>query len=160
MLSTGLSNLDLGAKGLWFPLVVIIALLLTLILIPKTRINRIELYIIFCIIGFATWVADSFILRVFDIIDLGSPVKPGLGDILSYTFIPSSLGCLFLCFLDRKNIWKLSLLFTIISFAIELGMELSGYMKVKGLFNVFSVFFYFIMYRFALPFHLRLIRRR
>ncbi|MEK5101169.1 hypothetical protein MKX83_04155 [Cytobacillus sp. FSL M8-0252] len=103
MLSTALSNLDLGAKGLWFPIIVVVALLFILNLMPKKRINRTELYIIFCIVGFATWIMDAFILRVFDLVDLGSPKKLGLGDILSFTFIPSSLACIFLNFSNKKT---------------------------------------------------------
>ncbi|MGG0889723.1 hypothetical protein [Cytobacillus horneckiae] len=160
MLSTALSNLDLGAKGLWFPIMISIALLVTLLLIPKRRINWVEIYIIFCIVGFATWFTDAFILRVFDLIDLGSPKKPGIGDIFSFTFIPSSLACIFLSFLDTKNKWKLVILFTFISFAIELGMEYSGYMTVKGWFNFLSVLFYFFVFVFILPYNLKLIRRR
>ncbi|MDQ0185246.1 hypothetical protein MKX78_03790 [Cytobacillus sp. FSL R5-0569] len=160
MLSTALSNLDLGAKGLWFPIIVVVALLFILNLMPKKRINRTELYIIFCIVGFATWIMDAFILRVFDLVDLGSPKKLGLGDILSFTFIPSSLACIFLNFSNKKNKWSLVIFFTLISFGIEIGIEYFGYMIEKGWFNFFSILFYFIVYGFVLPYQLRIIRRR
>ncbi|MDQ0270110.1 hypothetical protein [Cytobacillus purgationiresistens] len=160
MLSTALSNLDLGAKGLWFPIIVSIILFVTLLLIPKKRISWVELFIIFCIVGFATWISDAFILRIFDLIDLGSPDKPGIGDIISYTFIPTSLACLFLCFLDMKNRWKLVIIFTFLSFIIELGMEFSGYMKTKDWIKFTTPLFHLFVYGFILPYILKLIRRR
>ncbi|WP_080848221.1 hypothetical protein [Cytobacillus gottheilii] len=160
MFSTALDNLDLGAKGLWFPIIVSIALFLTLCFIPKKKINIVEIYIIFCIVAFVTWLSDGIVLRVFDLIDLGAPDKPGLGDILSYTFIPPSLACIFLCYLDSRNKWIFVILFSAISFLIELGMEFSGYMDTNHWFKYVSLIFYIITFAFLLPLQLKIIRQR
>lgn len=53
--------------------------------------------------GFVTWFCDGLLARGFDLFDIGDPKKAGLGDILSYTFIPTSLAILYLNFLTKNN---------------------------------------------------------
>jgi hypothetical protein len=91
-------------------------------------------------------------------IDLGDPKITGLGDIVSYTFIPPSLSILFLAYLTTKNKWVLSLLFCAGSLLIEYGMIKSGYMRLNGWFFVYSIVIYFIIYAFVLPWHLKFIK--
>lgn len=89
-----IDNLDLSSKGLWFPVTVSIVLVLSVLIIPK-KISWRDIYITFGVVGFATWLSDGILARAFDLFDIGNPKKAGLGDILSYTLIPTSLSILF-----------------------------------------------------------------
>ncbi|WP_445487428.1 hypothetical protein [Niallia sp. 03133] len=87
-----IDHLDLHAKGLWFPLVISTLLVIMVLFIPKKKINWKDIYIIFGIIGFATWVCEGLIGRVFDLLDLGDPKKNGArGNRQLYLY--SSLPC-------------------------------------------------------------------
>ncbi|ALC81747.1 MULTISPECIES: hypothetical protein [Bacillus] len=153
-----LDKLDLTSKGLWFPIVVTILLFITVLIVPKKHITWREVYITFGILGFATWLSDTLVARVFDLIHLGNPKEAGIGDILSYTFIPTSLGVLFFNFFTKKNKWKLTIFFTVLSLLVDIGMQLSGYMAYNGWNLIYSIIFYLFAFRFLLPFHIRLIR--
>lgn len=106
-----------------------------------------------------TWISDAILGRVLDLLDLGNPHKTGLGEILSYTFIPSCLAIIFLNYLTESNKWKLTILFTCISTIIDLGMQYSGYMIFHGWSMFYSIIVFLITYQFILPLHLRFIRR-
>ena len=153
-----LHNLDLGAEGLWFPLTISIILVLLVLLLPKKNISWREIYITFGIVGLATWISDAIIARALDLIDLGDPNKGGIGDILSYTFIPTSLAILFLNYYTKENKWKLSILFSVISFLIEVGMVYFGYMKYTGWSMVISFVVFISAFAFLLPLHLKIIK--
>lgn len=153
-----IKSLDLGAKGLWFPVTVSILLALTVLFISKKNISWREIYMTFGIVGFVTWISDALIARSLDLIDLGDHNTAGLGDILSYTFIPTSLSILFLNFLTKENKWKLSILFTVLSFLVEVGMFYTGYLKYSGWNWAISLIVFLIAFSFLLPIHLKIIR--
>lgn len=153
-----IENLDLGAKGLWFPVTVSILLVLIVLFIPKKNINWREIYITFGVVGFATWFTDGLVAREFDLFDVGAPAKAGLGDILSYTFIPSSLAILFLNYFTRNNKWKLTIFFTLLASLVEYGMIYFGYMKYKGWHWSVSIIVFLIVFGFLLPLHIKFIR--
>lgn len=155
-----IDQLDLGAKGFWYPTTVSILLVLTVIFIPKKRITWRDIYITFGVVGFATWISDAFITRTFNWLDLGNPDKSGLGEILCYTFIPTSLSVLYLNYLTASNKWKMAIIFTILSSLVELGMIYSGYMKYNGWHWGFSIIAFLIIYGFVLPIHMRIIKHR
>ena len=152
-----IENLDLSSQGLWFPVAVSIFLALTVLFIPK-KISWREIYITFGVVGFATWLSDGILARAIDLFDIGDPKKAGLGDILSYTFIPTSLSILFLNFLTRKNKWILTSLFTLVAFLIQFGMVNFGYMTFKGWSGYISIIVYLLAFGFLLPLHLKIIR--
>ena len=154
-----LANLDLGAKGLWFPVTASILFALTVLMIPKKNISWREIYITFGVVGFITWFSDGLIARELDLFDIGDPKKAGIGDLLSYTFIPSSLAILFLNYLAPNNKWKLTFCFTLIALLIEFGMVYVGYMKYKGWNWYVSIIVFLIAFGFLLPMHIKLIRK-
>lgn len=158
-MDTFLHNLDLGAKGLWFPVTISIVLVLTALFIPKKKISWIEMYTTFGIVGLFTWITDGIIARGFDLIDLGDPNTGGIGEILSYTFIPTSLSILFINYFTKKNKWKLTILFTILSFLIETGMLYFGYMEYSGWNRFISFIVFIIAFYFLVPLHIKIIRR-
>ncbi|WP_431804670.1 hypothetical protein [Halobacillus andaensis] len=153
-----LDSLDLEAMGLWFPVTVSILLALTVIITPKKNISWRETYITFGVVAFVTWFSDSMIARGFDLFDLGDPKKTGLGDLLSYTFIPSSLAILYLNYLKKNNKWKLTIIFTFLSIIITFGMVYSGFMEWKGWNWIISITVYLFAFGFALPAHIKFIR--
>jgi hypothetical protein len=154
-----IKNLDLGAKGVWFPVAASVLFAITALIIPKKNISWKEIYITFGVVGFVTWFSDGLLARGFDLFDVGGPRKAGLGDILSYTFIPTSLAILYLNFLTKNNKWKLTFCFTIISLLIEFGMVYVGYMKFKGWNWLISIIVFLIAFDIILPIHIRFIRK-
>ncbi|MDQ0298254.1 hypothetical protein J2S78_000662 [Salibacterium salarium] len=155
-----IESLDLGAKGLWFPVTVCALFALTVIIIPKKNISWREIYITFGVVAFSTWFSDSILARGFDLFDLGDAKKSGLGDILSYTFIPSSLAILYLNYLTQNNKWKLTTIFTLISLIITFGMVYFGYMKWKEWNWFISIIVFLFAFGFALPTHIKFIRNK
>lgn len=153
-----IDHLDLGAKGLWFPVIISILLTTTVLFIRKKNITWREIYITFGVVGFATWFSDAMFARVIDVFDIGHPKKAGLGDILSYTFIPTSLAILYLNYLTKKNKWKLTIIFILLSMLIEFGMIHSGYMKYKGWHWSISIIAFVLAFGFLLPKHISIIR--
>ncbi|MCE4051479.1 MULTISPECIES: hypothetical protein [Bacillaceae] len=151
-----IDNLDLSSKGLWFPVTVSIVLVLSVLIIPK-KISWRDIYITFGVVGFATWLSDGILARAFDLFDIGNPKKAGLGDILSYTLIPTSLSILFLNFLHSKNKWMLTSWFTLAAFLIQFGMVQLGYMTFKGWNGYISIIVYVFAFGFLLPWHLKFI---
>ena len=158
MLEQAIQHLDLSAHGLWFPITVSLCLFILALVLFKRQLTWRDFYITFSAVGFVGWLCDVIITRVFNVIDLGDPKVTGLGDILSYTFIPPSLSILFLTYLTAKNKWVLSLLFCAGSLLIEYGMIKSGYMHLNGWFFIYSIAVYFLVYAFVLPWHIAFIK--
>ncbi|MEW4306992.1 hypothetical protein [Rossellomorea marisflavi] len=154
-------RLDFGAEGLWFPLTVSLILALCMLIQPKRLISWVELYITFGVIGLAAWLSDVLVMRVLDWVDLGDAKITGIGEVLSYTLVPTSLAILYLNLTPYENRWRNSIVFTLLSFLIQAGMEYFGYMKVVSpLILYISPIFYLIVFRFILPIHLRIIRKQ
>ncbi|ULT59526.1 hypothetical protein L1999_13795 [Neobacillus drentensis] len=155
-----LSNLDLGANGLWFPVTASILFALAVLIIPKKIISWREIYITFGVVGFITWFSDGLIARQLDLFDIGDPKKAGIGDLMSYTFIPSSLAILYLNYFTHRNRWKLTICFTFIALLIEFWMVYVGYMKYKGWNWYISTIVFLIAFGFLLPMHIKFIRKQ
>ncbi|API93580.1 hypothetical protein J32TS6_09880 [Virgibacillus pantothenticus] len=151
-------NLDLHSKGIWFPITISIVLALIMLFVPKKHITWKELYAMFGIIAFITWVSDAIIGRTLDLIDLGNPKTAGLAEILVYTFVPSSLSILFSNYYTSKNKWLLVLIFTIIASVIEWIMVQLGYLKYKGWNPLISITVYIIAFGFLIPAHIKMLR--
>ena len=158
MLEQAIQHLDLSAHGLWFPITVSLCLFILALVLFKRQLTWLDFYITFSVVGFVGWLCDVIITRVFNVIDLGDSKVTGLGDILSYTFIPPSLSVLFLTYLTAKNKWVLSLLFCAGSLLIEYGMIKSGYMHLNGWFFIYSIVVYLLVYAFVLPWHIAFIK--
>ncbi|WP_347318643.1 hypothetical protein [Rossellomorea sp. RS05] len=154
-------RLDFGAEGLWFPLTVSLILALCMLIQPKRLISWVELYITFGVVGLAAWLSDVLVMRVLDWVDLGDAKITGIGEVLSYTLVPTSLAILYLNLTPYEKRWRHSILFTLLSFLIQAGMEYVGYVKVVSpLILYISPIFYLIVFRFILPIHLRIIRKQ
>lgn len=153
-----MENLDLNAKGLWLPVTLAIFLLLYALFMPKKEISWRELYITIGVVGFLTWIADSIFARSFNLVDFGDPKITGLGEFLTYTFVPSSLSVIYLNYLNKSNKWKLAVIFTVISFLIEWAVAKVGYMKLTHWNHLFSIPIFFIVYSYILPLHCKIIK--
>lgn len=154
-----IKNLDLGAKGLWLPVSLGIIILLYALLMPKKEISWRELYITIGVVGFVTWIADSIFAKYLDLVDFGNPKIVGLGEFITYNFVPSSISVIYLNHLNIKNKWKLAIIFTVLSFLIEWAVVKVGYMKLTHWNHLFSIPIFFLVYSYILPLHLRIIRR-
>lgn len=104
--------MDLGAKGLWMPITLAIILLLFVLIMPKNKITWREIYVTIGVIGLATWVADNIFAGYLNLVDFGHPRYSGIGELLTYSFVPSSLAVIYLNYLNKNNKWKLVILFT------------------------------------------------
>lgn len=154
-----IENLDLTAKGVWFPIVVGIISLLFMLFMPK-RLSWQEIYLTFGVVGFVTLVIDVIVMSTWlDLFDLGSkPHIEGIGDLISLAIIPSCMAVIFLNFLIPEKKGMYVALFTLISFIFEWTLVEAGYMKLEGWNTWWSIPVYLIVYRFWLPWQLDLIR--
>jgi hypothetical protein len=83
-------NLDLEAKGLWFPVVVGIVALFSIVLMPKRNINWRGIYLTFGVVGYVALLLDIIVVgQYFDVFDLGNQTKEGIGDVMTYAVIGS-----------------------------------------------------------------------
>ncbi|OHR69749.1 hypothetical protein HMPREF3291_00375 [Bacillus sp. HMSC76G11] len=151
-----LKDLDLLAKGVWYPITVSIITILFMLFMPK-RISWRDIYITFGVGGYLTWMIDSGMNQI-DIFHLADPQKVGVGDVISYGIIPSALAVIYLNYLKFDSKWWLVILFTGLSFFLEWGMVQSGYMKLNGWHTWWSIPVYLIVYGLWLPWHLKFIR--
>ncbi|MED3729587.1 hypothetical protein [Priestia filamentosa] len=155
-----IQNLDLSARGTWFPTSVGLLLLVFSLFMPKRRINWLEFYITFGIVGYVAWISDTVVGRMLDWADLGDPKITGLGEFASYSFIPSSLSVIYLNYVKKTNKWILVILFTLLSTLIEWIMMQTGYLKIKNWgFFVFSIIVYLIVFGLILPIHIKVIKK-
>ncbi len=152
-------NLDLTSKGVWFPIVLGIISTVYLIFMPK-RLSWREIYFIYGVSAFVAITLDVIILgSQIDLFDLGSPDTEGIGDLFSYGLVAPSFAIIFLNYLKPDKIWLYVIGFTLLSFSFEWLLVQLGYMKLKGWNTVWSIFVYILVYRYWLPWQLRLLRK-
>ncbi|MCL1630532.1 hypothetical protein M3N64_01010 [Sporolactobacillus sp. CPB3-1] len=157
-MSAIVKNMDLSARGLWFPITLTLSLLVLVLFMKKKQLTWREIYLTYGSIGFLTWVIDTLTGNILDLYDVGHAGITGIGDFLSFSFVPSSLAVIFLNFRTEKNKGFMILLFTAISMIIYWGVRASGYFKDKG-WNIFLALAVFIIaYWLIIPLHLRLMR--
>lgn len=155
-----IQNLDLSTRGVWFPTLVGLLLLFFALFMPKRRINWLEFYITFGVVGYVAWISDTVVGGMLDLVDLGDPKITGLGEFASYSFIPSSLSVIYLNYAKKTNKWTLVLLFTLVSTLIEWIMIQIGYLKIKnGGFFIFSIIAYLGVFGVILPLHIKVIKK-
>ncbi|MGW9165518.1 hypothetical protein ACWGPZ_29820, partial [Priestia megaterium] len=143
-----------------FPISVGVFLLFFSLFMPKRRINWLEFYITFGVVGYVAWISDTIVGRMLDLVDLGHPELTGLGEFVSYSFIPSSLSVIYLNYVKTRNKWLLVLLFSLLSTLIEWGMIQIGYLKMKNWgFFIFSIIAYLIVFGLILPIHIKVIKK-
>jgi len=153
-----IKSLDLNAKGLWLPVSLAIIIFLCALLMPKKKINWREFYITIGVVGFLTWIADGIFARYLDLVDFGDPNITGIGEFISYSFVPSSLAVIYLNYLSLENKWKLVIIFTLISVLIEWSVEQVDYMKLIHWNHLYSIPIYLLIYSYILPLHFRIIK--
>lgn len=151
--------MDLNAKGVWMPITLAIILLLFVLIMPKKEITWREIYVTIGVIGLTTWIADNIFAGYLNLVDFGHPRYSGIGELLTYSFVPSSLAVIYLNYLNKNNKWKLVILFTILSFIIEWSVAKAGYMKLTDWNHLYSIPIFFLVYRYFLPLHARIINK-
>lgn len=153
-----LKAMDLGAKGLWLPITLAIILLLFVLIMPKKEISWRGIYVTIGVIGLTTWIADNIFAGFLDLVDFGHPRYSGIGELLTYSFVPSSLAVIYLNYLGKDNKWKLVITFTLLSFMIEWSVAQVGYMKLTHWNHLYSLPIFFIVYSYVLPLHAKIIK--
>ena len=158
MMSKFYKNIDLSAKGVWFPIISGIAVLIFVVFMPK-RLKKKEIYFTFGVVGYVALILDVFVFATaFDLFDLGSPNIVGLGDIMSYGIISPCIALIFLNFYKQENKWIYVLIFTVISFLYEIILVNLGYMNLHCWNSLFSIPVHIISFGFWFPLHLKLMR--
>ncbi|MCI1856680.1 MAG: hypothetical protein LKI80_00835 [Sporolactobacillus sp.] len=151
-------NLDLSSQGVWFPIVTSCALVLFALLMKKRYLSWKEIYLTYGVVGFVAWIADTLVGNIFDLYNSGKPDVTGLGDFLSFAFIPSSLAVIYLNFRTERNKWRLSALFCLISLVIYWVNRWVGYFKDRGWNSFYALLVFAIVYMILLPLHKRVMR--
>ena len=154
-----IKNLDLHAKGVWCPIIWTLILVSYVLIMRKKNLNWLQIYCTIGIISMLAWVSNSIFGVFLDWVDFGNPAATGFAEMLTYTFIPSSLAVIFLNKFKNENRLKRTILFVILSLFIEWTCNASGYMVYKHWSIFFSVPVYFVIYYIALPIHYYLIRQ-
>ena len=153
-------NLDLSAKGIWFPIILGIIVLIFMLFMPK-RLTWREIYLTFGVGAFISSISDIVIVgAILDLFNLGNPIKYGLGDLMSYAVIAPCYAVIFLNYYKPEKKWLYVLLFTLISVVSEWILVQVGYMKLKGWQTWWSIPVYLVVFGFWLPWHLNLIRMK
>lgn len=112
-------NLDLSAKGIWFPIFLGIISLLYMLFMPK-HISWKVIYLTFCVGGFMAILLDVIIMSGWiDVFDLGQAKVPGLGDLISYSVIAPCYAVIFLNYYQPERKWILVVLFTLLPFYLS-----------------------------------------
>lgn len=153
-----IKNLDIYAKGIWCPIAWTVFLVLIVLIMPKEKMNWLQIYITYGVIGLITWISNSIFGVFFDLVDFGDASVTGLAEMLTYTFIPSSLAVIFMNMYSKEKKAVLTVLFLVVSLFIEWTCHVSGFMEYKKWSLLFSVPIYFVIYYFFLPFHYHLFR--
>ncbi|NPV92169.1 MAG: hypothetical protein HPY50_15485 [Firmicutes bacterium] len=154
-----IQGLDLGAQGVWFPIVIGVIALLFVVLMPKKRLNWMGIYLTFGVVGYVTIMLDIFILGQYvDLFDIGDPFLEGIGDLFTYTIIPPCLAVIFLNYFDRLQKWWYVAFFMAVSFSYEWVLTRLGFMVLKGWQNWYSIPVYFLVYSYWLPWHFGLLK--
>jgi hypothetical protein len=153
-----IKNLDLQSEGVWYALAWGTVSLIIMLFMRK-RISWREIFFIFGVIGYITWMIDMVVAKTFDLFDLGNPKIEGLGDIFTFGIIPSALSVIFLNYYKPENKWGLAVLFSALSFLFEWGMVQVGYMKLKDWTTWWSIPVYLVMYVLVIPWILDFLRK-
>jgi len=154
-----IENLDLSANGTWLPIIVGVIVLGFMLFMPK-RLRWTEIYLTFGVVGFVTFFMDIAVMAgFFDVFDLGKPAVVGVGDIISYSVIPSCIAIIFLNYYQKDKKWMYVGLFTLLSFLFEWGLVQVGFMELKGWKTWWSIPVYIFVFGFWLPWHFNLIRK-
>jgi hypothetical protein len=159
MLNNLYRNIDLSAKGVWFPIVFGIIILTLVVLMPK-RLSKKEIYFTVGVVGYVALILDIFVFAIaLDVFDLGNSEIVGIGDIISYGIISPCMALLFLNFYKKEKKWVYVSIFTIISFLYEVVLVNIGYMDLHGWNSLFSIPVHIVSFGFWFPYHLKLMRR-
>lgn len=153
-----IENLDIHAKGFWCPITWTIILVLVVLFVPKKKMNWLQIYCTYGVLGTLAWVANCIFGISLNLVDFGSAEWTGIGEMLNYTLIPSSLGILYLNNFRRENRLLRTLMFMVLSLFVEWTCHAAGFMGYNHWSLLYSVPIYFIIYYFVLPLHYRIIR--
>ncbi|MBE5102240.1 hypothetical protein [Priestia aryabhattai] len=153
-----LDNFDVSAQGIWYPIGLGIVLLVFILFMPK-KLTWKEIYITFGIVGWLATITDLIVGANLDFYNLGKPQHEGVGDIISYGFIPPLFAIIYLNYYKKGKRWRFVLLFTILSLLAHWLMIQVGFMK-KNIWKVgYDIPVFLFVYRCFLPWHIRFIRK-
>lgn len=144
-------------EKLWYPYTLIIVFVLIVSFMPK-RLTLREMYFSVGIIGFATWLGDVFVGDVLKAFQLGPSSKTYIVDYLFVTIIPPAIGLIYLNFLIHTKSLLYKWMWVVLSFLLEWGAVLSGYMTTKGWKTWYSIPVFVLVFLVFLPFHLKILR--
>jgi hypothetical protein len=153
-------NLNLEARGVWFPIIAGIIIIIFVIFMPK-KLTKKEIYVTYGVVGYVALILDVWVMAtVLDLFNLGNPDKVGIGDMISYAIVSPSLAVIFINFYKKDKKWLYVLVFSLISFLYEATLVRVGYMESRGWSAFYSIPIFIISYRFWFPWHLRFIEAK
>jgi hypothetical protein len=153
-----LGRLDLGAKGIWYPISLVVILILFILFMKKRQLTWRQIYATFGVVCAVTWIVDMIVSIYFDAYRFGTNHSIGLADLLALSFIPSCLSIIYLNFRTKSNKWMMLVGFTVLSLAIELIATRVQYFQLKYWKLYYSLVMYLIIYGCLLPLHLHVLK--
>lgn len=142
---------------MWYPYTLIIIFLLIVLFMPKKLTLR-EMYFSLGILGFGTWLGDILVGDVFKAFQLGPSPNTYIIDYLFVTIIPPAIGLIYLNFLIQNKSILYKWMWVFLSFFLEWGAVLSGYMENKGWKTWYSIPVFILVFIVFLPLHLKILR--
>lgn len=154
-----IQNLDLAAKGLWFPIALGTFTFLYMIFMPK-RLSWREIYFTYGVGAFLSVTMDIVIMgSQLDVFDLGDTQNEGFGDLMSYGVAAPCIAVIYLNYYKEERKWLYVALFTVLSFLSEWILVKVGFMVLKGWNTWWSLPVYIIIFGFWLPWHFKQLRK-
>lgn len=154
-----IKNMDIQADGIWCPVIWAVLLFLYVLFMQKKNMNKLDIYFTYGVIGVIAWIANSIFAVFLDLVDFGNSSLIGLGETLTYTFVPSSLAIIYLNNFHPSTKFKRTIIFVVLSLILEGTNQWTGYMNPKHWNLLYSVPVYFVVYYFFLPFHFKLLKK-
>ncbi|BBN99685.1 hypothetical protein [Sporolactobacillus terrae] len=151
------TRMDLQAKGIWFPLLIALLLILYVLVMKKRQLTWRQIYMTFGVVCGAAWILDIISAIYFETFVYGSNHGIGIADLLVISTVPSCLAIIYLNYWTVARRWVLPILFTLISLLIEWLAITAGYYRHLYWGMHYSLINFFIIYRWLLPLHKRAI---
>ncbi|WP_139367383.1 hypothetical protein [Metabacillus halosaccharovorans] len=147
-------------EGEWYVWILVIISVFSVLLMPKKNLTWVGIFITFGVSGHITWLSDSIVGGAIDLFDLAKKNSIELSDAFLISFVPPCISTIYVNFYTPQKKWAFALIFTLLSFVLEIGLVKFGYMENKNWETLYGIPVYFIFYRFFFPWFLGLLSKK
>lgn len=146
-------------QGEWYVWTLFIISVLIVLFMPKKNLTWVGVYIVLGVSGHFTWLANTIAGSALDTFDLAKKNTTELSDTFLLSFVPACISVIYVNFYSSKKRWTFAIIFTLLSFFLELGLVKVGYMKNVTWKTWYGLPVYFLLYSFFFPWLLKLLSK-